>query len=371
MQLENIGFYTLEDARAAAVTHETPLWRCELILTDVCNFKCPYCRGIEEEHCGSASWDEACFVVDAWASHGLKNVRFSGGEPTLWKAYEALPDGTRQRRSLIDLVARAKAGGIERIAVSTNGSVDTGFYLKLVEAGVNDFSISLDACCAETGDRMAGGIPGAWQKVVDNIKALSALTYVTVGAVFTSSNVSEFNEVVAFASSLGVADIRILSSAQWDEAFRDVTVDAAYLEKHPILRYRLGNFTGGRHVRGLTEEDNHRCPLMLDDMAILDGHHFPCIIYMREQGKPVGMLDATLPPKEAMDKARAERLAWVGRTDVFADPICRKNCLDVCIDYNNRVAVLNPDLFAGLPAPTGSAGRRVIPIQVAAAVVAE
>jgi len=26
---------------------------------------------------------------------------------------------------------------------------------KLIDAGVNDFSVSLDSCCAETGDKMA------------------------------------------------------------------------------------------------------------------------------------------------------------------------------------------------------------------------
>jgi hypothetical protein len=39
MELEKIGFYTLSDERAENVTHETPLQRCELILTEDCNFK--------------------------------------------------------------------------------------------------------------------------------------------------------------------------------------------------------------------------------------------------------------------------------------------------------------------------------------------
>ena len=348
MKMEDIGFYTLEDSRAANVSDTTQLWRCEVILTDVCNFKCPYCRGIEEEHCGSLSWEEASFVVDAWASHGLRNVRFSGGEPTLWKGYETV-NGVKHRRSLVDLVGRAKEKGIQRIAISSNGSVDASFYRKLVEAGANDFSISLDACCAETGDHMAGDKPGAWAKVVENIKLLSALTYVTVGVVFTEENVSEFNEVVQFASSLGVADIRILTSAQWNEGFRDVKVDRKFLDAHPILDYRLTNFIEGRHVRGLKDTDNTRCPLMLDDMAVLDGFHFPCIIYMREQGAPVGKLDMTMTPKDAMTKARAERKAWVEKTNVQCDPICKKNCLDVCVDYNNRVAKFQPEMFEAAP----------------------
>lgn len=334
MKLENIGFYTLEDSRAENVSLTSPLWRCELILTDTCNFKCPYCRGIEEEHCGHMTWEDATFVIDMWSANDLRNVRFSGGEPTLWKGGNG--------HDLLDLVTYAKEKGIQRIAISTNGSVKFDYYKRLVDAGVNDFSISLDACCAETGDKMAGDKQGSWQRVVDNIRELSKLTYVTVGVVFTEENVQEFKDVVKFASDeLGVSDIRILSSAQWNEVFRDIKIDQKFLDRHPILKYRMTNYNSGRHVRGLRENDSHHCPLLLDDMAILNGYHYPCIIYLREQGRPIGRMDTTVSPVEAISKIRQERLRWLSLTDTHEDPICKKNCLDVCIDYSNRVRDLN------------------------------
>jgi hypothetical protein len=207
---------------------------------------------------------------------------------------------------------------------------------------------------------MAGDKPGAWARVVANIKDLAAKTYVTVGVVFTESNVQEFLDIVDFASNeLGVADIRILSAAQWNEKLAGVRVDSAYLDKHPILKYRMTNFGSSRHVRGLQDTDSTQCPLMLDDMAILNGLHYPCIIYLREQGVPVGKVDTTLEPAEAMAKAREERRAWVRRTNTHNDPICKKNCLDVCIDYNNRAKALNPALETFL-SPT--LARRVIPV---------
>ena len=42
-RLEDIGFYTLSDYRASQCSASSPLWRCELLLTDRCNFHCPYC----------------------------------------------------------------------------------------------------------------------------------------------------------------------------------------------------------------------------------------------------------------------------------------------------------------------------------------
>lgn len=350
MKLEDIGFYTLEDARALQTSSSSPLWRCELILTDSCNFACPYCRGIEEEHCGQLSWARAASIVEGWALHGLRNIRFSGGEPTLWKG----GDG----KNLIDIVAWAKACGIGRVAISTNGSVSTDFYMKLVEAGANDFSISLDACCAQTGDKMAGDKKGAWTKVAANIEALSKVAYVTAGVVFTEDNIGEFLDVVAFADSLGVADIRVLSSAQWNAHFENIRIAETVLARHPILRYRVGHHNAGRHVRGLRPGDAGQCPLVLDDMAILNGKHFPCIIYLREQGAPIGSVDFDLSPNDSMIRVRQDRARWFETHDTGSDPICSKNCLDVCIDYNNKVKESNPTLAWGL----SSSARAVIPI---------
>jgi sulfatase maturation enzyme AslB (radical SAM superfamily) len=52
MKLQDIGFYTLSDNQAKNVSWYSDLQRCELILTDRCNFKCVYCRGVKEEYLG-------------------------------------------------------------------------------------------------------------------------------------------------------------------------------------------------------------------------------------------------------------------------------------------------------------------------------
>ena len=49
MKLEDIGFYTLSDERAQNISINSPLMRCELIVTSRCNFRCPYCRGIRKD----------------------------------------------------------------------------------------------------------------------------------------------------------------------------------------------------------------------------------------------------------------------------------------------------------------------------------
>ena len=313
MKLEDIGFYTLSDERAKHSSITSPLWRCEMILTDMCNFKCPYCRGLSKEIAGTMCFEKAMNVLKIWCDEGLRNVRFSGGEPTLYKGLE-------------ELVTYCKKRGVTHIAISTNGSANFEKYEKLAALGVNDFSISLDACCASVGDKMSGGICGSWNRVVDSIRKVSKLTYTTVGIVVNEENIDSCVDTIKFASSLGVADVRIIPSAQFNKllvALKDIPQDI--LEKHPILKYRVNNALQGRNVRGISCDDSCKCNLALDDMAVAGDYHYPCIIYMREQGKPIGKISKNV---------RKERFEWVKRHNAHEDPICKKNCLDVCIDYN-------------------------------------
>lgn len=317
MRLENIGFYTLNDNRAATADHTSRLSRCELVLTARCNFRCPYCRSVGGE---DLPYTDAVDLVKRWAADGLRNIRFSGGEPTL---YTGLPA----------LCALAKSLGAEHVAVSTNGSAATETYARLIACGVNDFSVSLDACCAEDGDLMAGGIKGAFNTITSNIRWLAARAYVTVGVVLTEANMDTLNDIIRFADGLGVSDIRIIPAAQNGDRFYEVSVDDDMLIKYPILNYRVGNIREGRPVRGLGKGDARRCGLVLDDMAVNQGRHYPCIIYMREGGKAIGKVG---------DNMRIERKAWYEEHDTHVDSICSKNCLDVCVDYNNRLARREP-----------------------------
>lgn len=321
MKLEDIGFYTLSDARAENSSVSSPLWRCELILTDMCNFNCRYCRGLRKDIAGTMPFDEAIRVLSLWVSEGLTNVRFSGGEPTM---YQYLPE----------LVSLCRLNNVEGIAVSTNGSQSFEYYDDLIERGVNDFSISLDGGCCSVGDAMAG-VLGQWEHVTEVIKYVSERVYTTVGMVFTDDNVDESLDAVLFAHSLGVADIRVISAAQYNKALGILmTLPESVLSVHPILNYRVQNFKTGRNVRGIQKEDSNQCSLVLDDMAIAGKYHFPCIIYMREGGDPIG---------EVGDHMRTEREKWYKNHDTHKDPICQKMCLDVCIDHNNKCVLLKDE----------------------------
>ncbi len=311
MKLEDIGFYTLSDERAETHGAYNRLQRCEVVLSSRCNFKCPYCRRVGGD---DLPFEDAVNLVSLWGKDGLRAIRFSGGEPMLY-------------RGLDKLVCLSRKLGMEWIAVSSNGSISWDRYQRLIDLGVNDFSISLDACCAEDGDKMSGGVKGAWNKVVGNIRKCAEQVYTTVGVVLTNDNILSVNKIISFAASLGVADIRIIPAAQEDDRLHEVEVDSSLLERFPILRYRINNLKAGKKVRGLEASDSRRCGLVLDDMAVNNNLHYPCIIYMREGGNPIGAVGENM---------RQERERWSFEHDTHLDPICSKNCLDVCVDFNNK-----------------------------------
>ena len=320
MKLQDIGFYTLDDTRAKESSAISPMHRLEILLTDKCNFSCKYCRGPREDCIGEIPLEKAINILEEWAVYGLKNVRFSGGEPTMYEG-------------LSQLVKRAKELGVEHIAISTNGSANIDVYDHLIKLGVNDFSISLDACCASFANKMAG-TTGVFKKLVQNIKFIAKRTYVTVGCVFTEENIHTVADVVKFAHGLGVADIRIISSAQYNQGLSKIEeISEEILNAHPILKYRVNNIKNGVPIRGLQEGDAKCCYLTLDDAAIAGNYHFPCIIYLREGGKPIGELSDG-------KTMRIEREKWALEHNTLEDPICSSNCLDVCRFYCNKAKEL-------------------------------
>ena len=75
------------------------------------------------------------------------------------------------------------------------------------------------------------------------------MTYVTVGVVLTLDNIDKTIETINFAHELGVSDIRIISSAQYNQAIPRLNEVEDYIkDAHPILKYRINHFSKGINV---------------------------------------------------------------------------------------------------------------------------
>jgi molybdenum cofactor biosynthesis enzyme MoaA len=95
----------------------------------------------------------------------------------------------------------------KRVGLATNGAASLTLYRKLWEAGVDDFSISLDADNAVDGAALSGSGPDVWRRVVRNIREIAAFTQVTIGLVFNETNLCRASDIIQFALDLGVADV--------------------------------------------------------------------------------------------------------------------------------------------------------------------
>ena len=120
---------------------------------------------MRDDCCGDLSYSTAINVLAQWCNQGLKNIRFSGGEPLLYK-------------DLPKLIHYCKINNVEHIAISTNGSFALEKYKQLIDCGVNDFSISFDACCSVGCNTMSGRNINTFDTITHNIEEISKLTYV-------------------------------------------------------------------------------------------------------------------------------------------------------------------------------------------------
>lgn len=117
-------------------------------ITDRCNFRCVYCmpeeglQWLKQEKV--LTFDEIARLARLFVHMGIRNIRLTGGEPTV---RAGLPDLVRMLKPL-------EAEGLESLSVTTNG-----FRLKemagaLAEAGLTRINVSLDSLVREKFHRI-------------------------------------------------------------------------------------------------------------------------------------------------------------------------------------------------------------------------
>lgn len=314
--LKDIGFVEICDER---VRRATPgkLSFCEWLITTRCNFNCPYCNRIAETPENEPDMASVSRIVDILATMRCGYVQITGGEPTT-------------RKDLLDIVSMLHGKGI-RVGVSTNGSQSPAYYHELVDAGTSLFSFSLDVHRRDLNPHFTQMPPSMFDTVVENIRAMAKRVYTTVGIVLDKNNFDIHQKVIEFASSLGVADIRIMTATRYD-LVRPMTVAEDVLTRHPILRFRVDNFNRGIDMRGSRLAKTSHCHLVKDDVTILGDKLYPCAVYAREGGRPLGSFDKN---NEAL------RLEWQANHNSHGDPICLKYCMDFKCRYNDKFAEAN------------------------------
>ncbi|MFH2006065.1 MAG: radical SAM protein [bacterium] len=170
-----------------------------LKITRQCNNRCRFCcdRTFQDGHEYPVA--QAVATLKQGRGHGLKNVVFSGGEPTVHSAF-------------LELLEEAGRLGYERISVITNGRY---FYYeqacwRAMIAGMTTAVITLLADEAETHDFLCG-VPGAFEQSVTAVRNLVSLRPSLASVVITVTRpvVARLPRIVGFVRALGVGGVAL------------------------------------------------------------------------------------------------------------------------------------------------------------------
>jgi len=108
-----------------------------LAVTDKCNLRCFYCmpeEGIKfVKKAELLSYEELLRIIRMLAQNGVRKVRITGGEPFLRKDLMYF---------LRELVA---IQGIDKVAVTTNGTLTLPYLDELLDLGIRSFNLSIDS----------------------------------------------------------------------------------------------------------------------------------------------------------------------------------------------------------------------------------
>jgi cyclic pyranopterin phosphate synthase len=112
-------------------------------VTDRCNFRCVYCMPEEGMQWLAAerilSFSEIARLAQVFVKLGIREIRLTGGEPTV---RAELPSLIRQLVPLRDL-------GLESLSLTTNGFRLPTLAKDLAEAGLTRINVSLDTLVRE------------------------------------------------------------------------------------------------------------------------------------------------------------------------------------------------------------------------------
>jgi MoaA/NifB/PqqE/SkfB family radical SAM enzyme len=171
--------------------------KVELVLWYPCNCACTFCSSHSYQG-GRFTRSEAVAQLAACRGLGARSVDFGGGEPTLGQ-------------ELPDLAMAARDLGYVTIGVKSNGMrlCYPEYVRRCLDAGVNDFSISLWGHTPQLHDALAGR-PGAFEMTEMGLKHLVDLgATVCVDFLITTRTVGVLTDALLEISRLGVRSIRL------------------------------------------------------------------------------------------------------------------------------------------------------------------
>lgn len=202
-------------------------------VTDRCNYRCVYCMPAE-----GMSWrprdelltyEEIARVVFVFAKLGIRQIRITGGEPTL-------------RSDITQLIsALSQIEGIDDLAMTTNAHTLGRLAPRLADAGLKRINISIDSLRPDRFKAITRG--GSLSRVLAGIEAARAagMTPIKLNAVLLrGQNDDEIFDLIDYcAAAGGDLQLRFIEympfEARWHECVPAAEVRDRISERYAIV----------------------------------------------------------------------------------------------------------------------------------------
>jgi cyclic pyranopterin phosphate synthase len=215
-------------------SHGRRIQDVRLSITDRCNFRCVYCMEPDDRFLPKMELlelDEYIRLVDILLELGIRTIRLTGGEPTLYPKLDELIEAIGQR-------------GLDDVAMTTNGSLLELDRLELWrQSGLRRLTFSLDTLREE---RMAS-ITRSRTSVADVLKAINL-------AKVAGYPRPKVNAVII----RGINDDEV---AEFAQLARDEDLDIRFIEFMPLDSSRAWDRTHVVDADEMISSIEHRFPL--------------------------------------------------------------------------------------------------------------
>lgn len=165
-------------------------------ITNLCNLNCLHCYVSPLSGVTGLSLSQTLQIIEKLRPLGLKEINFSGREPTLWKNLSILVKECVEKNLIVN--------------VTTNGTaVDKCWFENLLRAGLNMIVFSLDGASADVHDKIRG--KGNYLKTVDTLKSckeyickLNLPTKIGLSCTLQKYNIYDLPNIIRVGNSLNI-----------------------------------------------------------------------------------------------------------------------------------------------------------------------
>ncbi|MFW6189139.1 MAG: radical SAM protein [Planctomycetota bacterium] len=163
-------------------------------VTRSCVLSCRHCRGAAQKECyeGELSTDECFRLLENLASFARPIIILTGGEPML-------------RDDIYDIARRGTELGLRMVMAPCGMLLDEEAARRMVDAGIQRISLSVDGATAESHDAFRG-VPGAFQSVMRAVEAAKSVGLdFQINTTVSRHNVDELEDILQLATDVGAS----------------------------------------------------------------------------------------------------------------------------------------------------------------------